>query len=85
MSDFRQSVLVDSKSNALTAVNLVLADQRHCHRRRGCQLLLAKVRMPIGRIGIFYFDNTIVSNIYHTVIKLSVVVSCYHWIYIRIK
>ncbi len=34
---------------------LHMVDQVHWHIRRGRQLLLAKVRMPIGRIGIFLF------------------------------
>ena len=34
---------------------LDMVDQMHWHRRRGRKLLLAKVRMPIGRIGIFQF------------------------------
>ncbi len=34
---------------------LHMVDQVHWHIRRGRQLLLAKVRMPIGRIGIFLY------------------------------
>ncbi len=44
-----------------------IVDQMHWHRRRGRQLLLAKVRMLIGRIGIFSVWMFISLKIYQLV------------------
>ncbi len=63
LSLYRFGGLVPVKIQPLLFVLIILYNVAliHWHRRRGRQLLLAKVRMLIGRIGIFHcnFDSQI--------------------------
>ncbi len=59
-------LLLDHLSTVFVICTLI-----HWHRRSGRQLLLAKVRMPIGRIGIFCIEKKAMQNMLVHVIEFS--------------